>query len=259
MTQSTLAIAEDTELVDLAARAGCMGIFAGLETFSEGNLASVEKSFNRAGTYRERVAFLHSRGIGVEAGIVFGFDGDRPDVFGRTLELLDSLRIDLVQVSIYTPLPISPGVPAEAGPDGQPPQRTAALTPGARHFEAMRGRILDWNWSHYDFHHAVFQPKGMSAEALQAGHDWVTREFYRPWRIARRLAWRARWPRGIETLPYAAAMNLAYYGRVARFGIRGWNPAEAGMEATPWFPPLLPSRNPKPSSPRTQTGGLSSV
>ncbi len=242
MTQSTLAIAEDTGLVELASQAGCMGIFAGLETFSEGNLASVEKSFNQARTYRDKVAYLHSRGIGVEAGIVFGFDGDRPDVFSRTLKLLDEIQVDLVQVSIYTPLPVSPTAPG-----------TDESTPGVRHFESMKERILDWNWSHYDFHHAVFQPKGMSPEALQAGHDWVTHEFYRPWRIARRLAWRALWPRGIETLPYAAAMNLAYYGRVSRFGMRGWNPGAAGMEPTPWFPSLLPHRNGRGFVVRTQT------
>ncbi len=249
MTQSTLAIAEDTELVELASQAGCMGIFAGLETFSEGNLAAMEKSFNQASTYRERVAYLHSRGIGIEAGIVFGFDGDRPDVFSRTLNLLDDLRIDLVQVSIYTPLPVGSTCPA--------PGKDADSTPAIRHFESMRDRILDWNWSHYDFHHAVFQPKGMSTEALQAGHDWVTREFYLPWRIARRLAWRATWPHGIETLPYAAAMNLAYYGRVTRFGIRGWNPSAAGMEPAPWFPPLLPHRGGKILSPNTQPHTLS--
>lgn len=244
MTQSTLAIAEDSELVELASRAGCMGIFAGLETFSEGNLASVEKSFNQASSYRDRVAYLHSRGIGVEAGIVFGFDGDRPDVFGQTLRLLDEIQIDLVQFSIYTPLPVGP---------------LHGSIPGVRNHESIKECILDWNWSHYDFHHVVFQPRGMSAEALQAGHDWVTREFYRPWRIARRLAWRTLWPRGIETIPYAAAMNLAYYGRVTRFGFRGWNPGEAGMEPTPRFPPLLPKRNPKVLLTQPHSRGLSST
>lgn len=208
MTQSTLALAEDGELLRLAAKAGCMGIFAGLETFSEENLEASGKSFHKAAYYREAVATLHSHGIGVEAGIVFGFEGDRPDVFRRTLDLLDHIQADLIQVSVFTPLP------------------------GTPRFEALRDRILDHNWAHYDFHHVVFQPRGMSTEALQAGHDWVTREFYRPSRIARRLAWRARWPNGLRTLPYAAAMNLAYYGRVRRWGFRGWDPGR-GEETIP--------------------------
>ena len=88
----------------------------------------------------------------------------------------------------------------------------------------MEDRILDRNWSHYDFHHVVFQPLGMSAETLQAGHDWVTREFYRPWRIARRLARHVNRHHGLATFPYHAGINLAYYGRVVRWNIGGWNP-----------------------------------
>lgn len=202
MTQSTLAIAEDEELTAAAARAGCIGLFVGLETFSERALEAMHKGFNRVEQYRERIRTLHERGIGVEAGIVFGFDGDDAGVFGRTLRLLDELEIDLIQASIFTPLP------------------------GTPQFDAMAERITDRDWAHYDFHHVVFEPAGMPAEALQAGHDWVVREFYRPWRIARRLARRLRWPHGLATTPYAAAINLAYYGRTVRWRIRGWNPAE---------------------------------
>ncbi|MCA9437924.1 MAG: B12-binding domain-containing radical SAM protein [Candidatus Omnitrophica bacterium] len=206
MTQSTLAVAEDTELVELAAKSGCIGLFIGIETFSKRNLEAVGKSINRVERYREAIARLHDHGIGVEAGIVFGFDSDGPEVFEQTLDLLDKIQVDLIQTSILTPLP------------------------GTRAFEKMSDWILDWDWSHYDFHHAVFEPKGMSPEQLQAGHDWVTHEFYRPSRIAKRMARRLRWPRGIATLPYALAMNLAYYGRVLRWRFKGYNPAPSKCE-----------------------------
>jgi radical SAM superfamily enzyme YgiQ (UPF0313 family) len=209
MTQSTLALAEDSLLVAAAARAGCIGIFAGMETFNDANLDGVSKSFHRAGRYREAVRTLNAHGIGVEAGIVFGFDGDGPEVFQQTLSRLDATGVDMAQVSVFTPLP---GTPA---------------------FGRMAPRILDRDWSHYDFHRVVFEPERMSAEALQAGHDWVTREFYRPWRIARRLARRAVLPRGLPTMAPAAAINAAYYGRVARWHIRGWNPAETATAYAP--------------------------
>jgi hypothetical protein len=73
----------------------------------------------------------------------------------------------------------------------------------------MSDRIMDRNWTHYDFHHVVFEPRHMSAEALQAGHDWVVREFYRPRRLARRLSRVARWPDGLSMMPYVLALNLA--------------------------------------------------
>ena len=95
VTQATIDIADDLELVRLASKAGCVGIFIGLETFSERNLEAVNKGFNRVEKYREAIATLHSHGIGVEAGIVFGFDHDDPQEFERTLKMIDKIKIDL--------------------------------------------------------------------------------------------------------------------------------------------------------------------
>jgi radical SAM superfamily enzyme YgiQ (UPF0313 family) len=214
ISQVTLSLADDPELLELAAEAGCIGVFVGLETFSASNLGAVNKSCNRVERYRQAIQRFHAQGIGVEAGIVFGLPGDRPSVFARTLRLLDSVEVDTILVSIFTPLP---GTPRAA---------------------AMQDRVLDRNWAHYDFHHVVFEPWGMSTEALQAGHDWVTREFYRPWRMVRRL-WRHLWrPRYWRALPYVAALNLAFYGRVLRWHLRGWNPAAEEMSGQPASWPL---------------------
>jgi radical SAM superfamily enzyme YgiQ (UPF0313 family) len=202
VTQSELGIAEDLELVKLAAKAGCTGVFVGMETFSVRNLESVNKGFNRVQKYREAIRTLHRQGIGVEAGIVFGFDHDDPTVFERTLKLLDKLKIDAAQVSIFTPLP------------------------GTRRFETMKDRIFDRQWRHYDFHHTVFHPRCMSAEDLQSGHDWFTNRYYRPGSILRRVWQYTLRPRGLSTLRFILGVNLAYYGRIRRWKINGRNPAE---------------------------------
>jgi radical SAM superfamily enzyme YgiQ (UPF0313 family) len=208
VSQSTLGIADDAEFVHLIADSGCVGLFVGLETFSEKNLKNVNKSCHRVEQYHNAIQLLHSYGIAVEAGIVFGFDGDTPDVFSNTLDIIDRLEIDAIQVSIFTPLP---GTPA---------------------FEKMKARIFDKNWTHYDFHNVVFKPKKMTAGQLKAGHDWVTHEFYRPWRIARR-AWRhAKRPKGMSTMVYSLALNMAYYGRVTRWGIRGYDPAGKAISSS---------------------------
>lgn len=67
VTQTILAMADDKELVRLASRAGCVGVFIGMETFSEKNLNSVNKEFNRVEKYQEAIEILHGEGIGVEA------------------------------------------------------------------------------------------------------------------------------------------------------------------------------------------------
>jgi radical SAM superfamily enzyme YgiQ (UPF0313 family) len=201
VSQSTVAIAEDQNLVRLAAESGCIGLFVGIETFNKANLEGVGKTCNRVEKYREDIQMFHSFGIAIEAGIVFGFDNDRPEVFQNTLNILDELEVDVIQASIFTPLP------------------------GTNRYANMQERIIDRNWAHYDFHNVVFEPTNMSAVDLQAGHDWITYEFYKPWRIARRLWRHAKRPGSFAALPYLAAVNMAYYGRVHNWHIRGFNPA----------------------------------
>jgi radical SAM superfamily enzyme YgiQ (UPF0313 family) len=173
------------------------------------------------GEYRDAIRLLHANGIGVEAGIVFGFDDDTPAVFRHTLDVLDALEIDLIQASVFTPLP------------------------GTPRFRAMRDRILDLDWAHYDFHNVVFEPRGMTREELQAGHDWVTRRFYSPRNIFRRLLRHARRPGGLRTLPYHFALNAAYFGRVVRWKIRGHNP-ETGQSRIPPTRSATEARQPVP-------------
>jgi radical SAM superfamily enzyme YgiQ (UPF0313 family) len=229
-TQSTLAVADDPQFLRMLADSGCIGLFVGLETILDTNLDSVNKTCHRVEQYRESISRLHAHGIAVEAGIVFGFDGDTPDVFGRTLRVLEELQVDLVQVSAFTPLPGTPRA------------------------ERLSDRIFDRDWSHYDFHHVVFEPAQMTPEQLQDGHDWVTREFYRPWRILRRLATHATRPHGCAALPYLAAVNAAYLGRIRRWGITGRDPAAVAgasrIDRSPVPPPRLPGWEP----PRAESG-----
>jgi hypothetical protein len=136
---------------------------------------------------------------------VFGFDHDDPKVFERSLKVMDDLKIDAAQISIFTPLP------------------------GTARYETMKNRIIDFDWSHYDFHSAVFRPANMSAQDLKDGHDWITNRFYSLRRIVRR-AWRSLWrPNGLRMLPFFLSVNLAYLGRVRIWKIKGRPPLFLGI------------------------------
>ncbi len=202
VTQVSMDAAEDPSLLDAMAAAGCIGVFVGLETFQATALQGQEKCYNQPETYGKAVAAFHRRGMYVEAGVVFGFDGEHPTVFRETLCMLNAIGIDAIQASILTPLP---GTPL---------------------FESKKHRIVDWDWSHYDYRHAVFEPDGpISRQELQDGADWVIRQYYRPGRIIRRLC---RWlcmPGGWRTCWYPLGLNAAYWGRVIRFRIMGGDPA----------------------------------
>lgn len=166
--QCGINFADDPELLRLASASGCRGMFIGLESLSQENLAECNKNANRADGYVKAVGRIHSRGMGVFAGLVFGMDEDRPDVFPKALDFLREAKVDAIQATIVTPFP---------------------GTQLYREFESQ-GRITTKDWGLYDFKHVVFEPKQMSARTLKQGHDWLLTRFYSPRLVLRRL-WNA--------------------------------------------------------------------
>ncbi len=80
LTQASIDIVKDRELLDLMERSGCIGIFLGIESLDEADLKSVDKRQNRVGEYKEAIARLHDRGICVMAGFISGFDDQDPEM-----------------------------------------------------------------------------------------------------------------------------------------------------------------------------------
>ena len=70
-------------MLELARAAGCCGLFVGVETISQENLDAIDKGFNDQQGYLRRIAAIQAQGIGVQAGMIVGLDGDDPTVFQR--------------------------------------------------------------------------------------------------------------------------------------------------------------------------------
>ena len=127
---------------------------------------------------------------------MFGGDDDTPDVFTRTLDFLLEANIEALQTTRMTPFP---GTPLFEELDAQ-------------------GRIFDKYWGHYDFNHVVFQPKHMSAEALDNGVGWVGRQFYSRRNVTQRI-WRSlRYLSPAVALGGVLPLNLGYRVRKAKDG-----------------------------------------
>ncbi len=191
-SQAALTIAQDPELLEAAAKSGCRGLFVGLESLSNESLHKVGKGFCLAETYLEGIEALHRAGIAVEAGIIFGFDEDGPEVFDRTLNFLKESRIELAQITVLTPLP------------------------GTAIYNQLEqeGRILTRDWSYYDFFHVVFQPNRMAPEELQAGTDEVVRRFYSTRAILERTLSSLHFLGLLQTFGTILPLNLAAKRRV---------------------------------------------
>jgi radical SAM superfamily enzyme YgiQ (UPF0313 family) len=209
ISQCSLKIADDPELLDLARAAGCCGLFVGIETISQENLDAVDKGFNDRHGYLRRIAAIQAKGIGVQAGIIVGLDGDDPTVFQRTLQFLKKAHVNALQLAILTP---QPG------------------TPLYDEFERA-GRITDRDWRHYDFRHVVMRPARMTAQQLQDGADWLYRQFYRLDRIVLRTI-RAIFTVGLMPAYLSFRLNMTYRYDNRREKIVGKNPA-ADAERSP--------------------------
>jgi radical SAM superfamily enzyme YgiQ (UPF0313 family) len=155
ISQASITIARDEELLKLAADSGCIALLVGFESLSPANLASVGKRINVVDEYGQAIRKLHSYGIAIHGFFIFGFDGDDEAVFERTVAFARKMRLESAQFDILTPYP------------------------GTALYESMdkAGRIITKDWSQYGYN-PVFEPRSMSREVLQKGRDWAWREFY---------------------------------------------------------------------------------
>lgn len=156
VSQGPISIAENEEMVNLMARAGCHGLFIGFESLREENLHLMGKRINRIEAYERGIQKLHDAGIGVYASFVFGYDYDDSSVFDEFLEFAERNRIDGAFLPILTPFP------------------------GTRIYRRLKqeGRIITEDWSKYDMATVVFRPKRMTIDELQEGFWMVNRSFY---------------------------------------------------------------------------------
>ena len=182
-SQASIEAAYDDEFLDFAAGSGCKQLFIGLESISQESMNGVRKNFNRVSGYERAVQRIHSHGIAVQAGIVFGFDEDTPEIFRDTLDFLEAAGVDNATFNILTPFP------------------------GTRLFERLESedRITTRDWSRYNGRtDVVFRPKQISPEELLAGYRYANRRFYSLSSISKRLL------RSRVGLPWTVPLNLSY-------------------------------------------------
>lgn len=194
---ATVLLADDEELLALAARSGCTGLLMGLESLSMVNLKGNRKGFNSPDRYARVVERLHAHGIALQGCFVFGLDDDRPDVFLQTAEFAVEAKIDLPRFAVVTPFP---------------------NTPLFRRLEA-EGRILTRNWELYDAQHVVFQPRHMSVRELSEGVEAAWQHAYSVRSIWRRLRHSpAPWP-----VRFGTNLGYRFYANnLARFYNCDW-------------------------------------
>ncbi len=81
MTQLTLNVAKDDELLDLLKQANFFSVFIGIETPETESLIAINKRHNLGMEIKESIQKIQSRGILIICGMIVGFDTDDIHIF----------------------------------------------------------------------------------------------------------------------------------------------------------------------------------
>jgi radical SAM superfamily enzyme YgiQ (UPF0313 family) len=150
VSQASLDMIHDPQLMRLMVDSGCLGHVVGLETLDIENLRSMgkEPNLDAFSGYRRELAVLRDYGLQLWAAFTLGYEFETPESIERTLAFALKNRFAFAAFNILMPYP---------------------NTPWYREL-AAEGRLLydgQW-WLHpeYRFNHAAFLPRRMTPEAL---------------------------------------------------------------------------------------------
>ncbi len=105
--QVTINMADDPELLDLAAKAGCCGVFIGFESPTPEGLAEVGKKFNLLNKrdFPASVREFHKRRMLVVGSFIMGLDADEAGIGLQIAKTADAYGVDILNALFLTPLP----------------------------------------------------------------------------------------------------------------------------------------------------------
>jgi len=181
MAQTTINFADDEELLALARKAGCGGVFIGFESPTPEGLLECGKKFNllKGRDFRASVRRIQRHGILVVGSFIIGLDTDKPGIGQRIAEAASHYGVDFLNVGFLTPLP------------------------GTRLWNKMKseGRIplntFPEDWKHYTLTFPVARYKHLSLNDVMQEMMSCNHHFYSMPRILRRVwgnLWKHRRP-----------------------------------------------------------------
>lgn len=105
ITEASVNLAEDDNLLELMRRANFRRVFLGIETPVPESLKEAQKGQNTRRDLLDSVKKIQSYGMEVMAGFIVGFDNDPEDIFERQINFIRESAIPLAMVGLLTALP----------------------------------------------------------------------------------------------------------------------------------------------------------
>src|SRR5438477_262655 len=139
---------DDPELLQLMRDSNCFNVYVGFESINPRTLKLFQKKQDLAKIERSIERF-HAHKIRIHGMFVVGSDEDDLETLDATATFARKHDIDSIQFMILTPIPGSP-------------DWDTLYAKGDKY-------VINKNWSFYDGHHCVHQPRRMSPYELQTG------------------------------------------------------------------------------------------
>ena len=191
IAQATINFADDEELLALAAKAGCRGVFIGFESPMPEGLRELGKKFNllKGRDFRASVRRIQRHNILVAGSFILGLDIDEPGIGKRISEVASQYGMDYLNVLFLTPLP------------------------GTRLWDQMKAEdrialnAFPENWEYYTLTFPVARYRHLSLDDIIEEMLACDRNFYSMPRILRRV-WGSLWGRRQPLISLVG--NLSY-------------------------------------------------
>lgn len=110
VTEASIDLADDEELMRLMTEANITAVFVGIESPNEESLRETRKLQNlrRGGTMVEKVHRIQEAGMEVWAGLILGFDNDDERIFAAHRRFVGAARISMAMVGMLSAIPTTP-------------------------------------------------------------------------------------------------------------------------------------------------------
>ena len=100
ITEASINMADDDDLMEMMANAGFAKVFVGIETPEESCLMECNKNQNNNRELIDSVRKIQQYGIEVMAGFIVGFDNDPPNIFQRQIDFIQTSGIITAMVGL---------------------------------------------------------------------------------------------------------------------------------------------------------------
>jgi len=105
ITEASLNLADDQELLQLMKDAGFESVFLGIETPDESTLKANHKLQNTQRDLLESIGIIQRYGLHVMGGFILGFDTDREDIFDHMVDFIQKSGIPIAMVGLLQAIP----------------------------------------------------------------------------------------------------------------------------------------------------------